>query len=302
MIESFIEIGDKKQIYYRIDGNLSDPVIILLNGSIFNFKQYDYVFLKYLKTFLGSQYCYIQYDYIGIGKSSDLVGEFDLITIGDEHIAFMDKLDIKQAHLFGISKGSLISCIVAAKYPSRVLSIGGYGNPNLAHPSRLNTKQEFQNRVDRMKALEDIYHEEISKDNYNRVYDIVFQPTVFRNGQKGIIDFLKNKYVKWKLKPLLLNTKIVILKDLYQYYTRDVDNDEMERYIAAMKSIKIPILLLHGSLDEIIDIEGCRLLSQWLSNSVFIEIPDFRHSSPILIYSQGKTIMNHYADFLRNIH
>ncbi|MCE7737502.1 MAG: hypothetical protein GPJ54_21610, partial [Candidatus Heimdallarchaeota archaeon] len=49
-------IEDGSSISYRLEGSVNNPVIVLLSGSIFNFKHYDPVLLPSLKKKLGNNY------------------------------------------------------------------------------------------------------------------------------------------------------------------------------------------------------------------------------------------------------
>ena len=60
--------------------------------------------------------------------------------VADDMAQFLDKLEIKQAHIIGYSCGAYVCCYMAAKYPDKVKSlvtIGGatgrhiYGIPSL---------------------------------------------------------------------------------------------------------------------------------------------------------------------------
>ena len=46
-----IEIADGSIIAYKLTGDLSKPVIVLVNGSIFNYKQFDPVIIDVFTEF-----------------------------------------------------------------------------------------------------------------------------------------------------------------------------------------------------------------------------------------------------------
>lgn len=295
-----VEIEDGMKVDVKVTNEGAGQAILFASGSIFNFKQYDMVLLPYLRKLLRDSYTFIQYDYVGIGKSSPLKGEFDFVRIAEQQLQLIEAMGLEEVHLFGYSKGALINQLVAAKSPERVISMAAYGSPNLADPNSLNwSNDEFKARMERVKQLRDIWHEPISEDNYGRVYDTVFLPTIFRNGRLSLLDRLTNLYIKRKLKPLLMGTKVEILYRLFNYYTRPTPEDAQERYVEAIKSIRAPTLLMHGNADEIIPISASRLLNEWIPNSTLIELQGYRHSEPMLVSSKGKTLMRHYAEFLR---
>ncbi len=287
------------KVEVRITNEGKGESILLANGSIFNFRQYDMVLFPYLRKLLKDRYTFIQYDYVGIGQSSPLKGDFDFVKIADQQIELLDILGVDKVHLFGYSKGALINQLVAAKSPERVSSMGAYGSPNLADPNSLDWAiDEFKSRVKRLETLRDIWEQKISEQNYGKVYDTVFRPTIFRNEKFSLIDRVKNAYFRRKLKPLLLGTKVEVLYKLFDYYTRPTPKEEKVRYTEAIKSIQAPTFLMHGTDDEIIPISASRLLNEWIPNSTLMELEGYRHSEPMLVSSKGKTLMHHYANFL----
>lgn len=296
-----IEIKDGSKISYRTTGDTSKTPIFLLNGSVFNYKQYDPVLIPALKKQIKESYYIINYDYVGFGASSPIMGDFNFLEITRQHIELMDALGIEQAHHFGYSKGSLISFFTSSGNPERVTSVAGYGNPNLALPEET-TRKAFSKRLQYIQGISGIWHELISKKNYKIVYDTVFLPTIFPNKTVSNLSF-KEKFMNWwirnKIQPMLEGTLIENIVKLYQYYIEETKPEEKERYIEAMKKIKTPTLLLHGTFDETVPINGSKLLSEWIESSVFIEFP-FSHTSPILTRKQGSKIMKEYVKFLKN--
>jgi len=287
----------------KITGELTKPTIMFCNGSIFNYRQFDPVYVPQLRKYI-DDYAIVQYDYIGYGQSSDLEGDFNFVTIADQHIALMDALGIDQAHLFGLSKGSVIAHLVAAGYHDRVLSLAGYGNPNLANDaSREMTTADFSTRLQHTKALTGIYKDHITKKNYKLVYDTVFVPSTFGKqlSELNLIEKLKNTWIRRQLKPMTLGPKIEIMDKLFTYYINPITEDERQRYITAMKEISVPTLLMHGTKDRTVDISSSKLLASWNQEAELEIFKGLSHSQPTLIPWEGKKIMRRYASFLRDL-
>ncbi len=299
-----IEIADGSKISYRTSGDLTKPIIMLVSGSIFNYHQFDPVFLPTLKSKLNNEYCYIQYDYVGIGESSQLNGEFEFLKIADQHIEFMDALGIENAHHFGYSKGSIISFLAAMKNQERILSLASYGSPNLAYTVDPTTRNEFMKRLEYLNSITGIWGNLIDSKNFRVVYDSVFLPTIFHGKQAynlGFIDKLKSWWIKKKIEPFLNGTLIHNLVKLYQLYIEEITEEDKEKYIAALKELTIPTLLLHSELDEIVPLQGARELSNHLQNNQFIEYTKFSHSSPVLLKKEGNRIMRDYSNFILSL-
>ena len=298
-----VEIKDGSKISYRFHGDIKNPTVVFVSGSIFNFKQFDYVLFPRFQKHLQGEYSFLFYDYVGINGSSQIEGEFDFLEITRQHVELLDALSIEQAHHFGYSKGALISYLTAASNPNRVLSVGSYGTPNLAS-SDPTTQQEFSTRLQYLNSISGIWDQLVNEKNYKIVYDTVFLPTIFRGKQSstlGPIDKIKNWWIRNKLKPLLEGTLVENLVKLYQLYKQDITEEEKERYITAMKGIEQQTILLHGIKDEIIPFHTAEELHEMVKNSQLVKFKKFSHSSPVLLKGQGNAIMKVYANFLNHL-
>ena len=64
-----VELKDRGTLAYQLSGS-GPEVVVLANGAVFNYHQWDNQALPILQKQLG-QYCrFLQYDYIGVGGSS----------------------------------------------------------------------------------------------------------------------------------------------------------------------------------------------------------------------------------------
>ncbi len=68
-------------------------------------------------------------------QGKEIQAPYSLDDMADDAIGLLDALEIKKAHIFGISMGSAITQIIGYRHPSRVLSLipvmGSTGNPDL---------------------------------------------------------------------------------------------------------------------------------------------------------------------------
>ena len=65
----------------------------------------------------------VAWDLPGYGGSRAVQGAVDFTALSDAVIEFLDTIGVAQAHLAGISFGGMIAQYVAARYPSRILSL-----------------------------------------------------------------------------------------------------------------------------------------------------------------------------------
>ena len=94
--------------------------MVFVNGSIFNFKQWYPAFLPAFTKFTNNERSYLLYDYQGIGLSSFKANKFTMKDLVDELKQILDFLQLDKVHLFGASKGTMVSQAFAGTYPDRV--------------------------------------------------------------------------------------------------------------------------------------------------------------------------------------
>ena len=287
---------------YEIRDEDTSP-IIFLNGSIFNQKQWLGTYLPAFRDLTQDRYSHVLYDYQGIGKSSTRDEQFTLQGLADELLGLLDHLKIKKAHLFGVSKGTLVGQIFTGLYPDRVISLAGYGIANLAAPNLKEGHNIFRERLEGLQTLEDIISERINSSNYKRVIRTIYTPAIFQKEYSELN--LKEKVINWLLErrafPLLEGTPLRTLELLFRYWAKDVE-PEIEFYSSCMNSIgNKPVLLLSGTHDKVTPIELARDLAPRLENSKSVEFEGFEHISPNIKKKQAKDIMNEYTQFLFDV-
>ncbi|MHA2502106.1 MAG: alpha/beta fold hydrolase [Candidatus Kariarchaeaceae archaeon] len=297
-----IKIASGHTIGYRIIGDTSKPTIMFLNGSVFNYKQFYPVYLPRIQKALGDRYSLLLYDYTGVGESSGYKGEFDFLRLTDEAIELLDALNLDQVHLFGLSKGGLMAQFITAKYPDRILSFAGYGNPNLANDDKREMlEKDYKSRLQSVQSLKGIYHERVDDRNFEIVYDTVYAPTIFNKQvyQLGFGERLRNWWVRRKLHDMMMGTEIQFMDILFAYYLNKIADDERERYIEALRRIKKPALFMHGKRDEVIPYSSSELLHEWVEGSELELFDGFRHSRPTILPWEGKKIVERYLKFVQ---
>ncbi|MCH8906160.1 MAG: alpha/beta hydrolase [Candidatus Heimdallarchaeota archaeon] len=300
--EKTISIEDGKKIAYRVVGVGSKPIIVFLSGSVFNYKQFDPVFLQEIKKLL-PDYSFLFYNYIGIGNSSPLAGDFDFIKIAKQHIALLDALGIESAHHFGYSKGAVIGLLAAVFGPKRIKSLATYGTPNLAEGNNEITKSQYSKRIQHLRSITGIWEKQVDDNTYKLLYDTFYVPVIF-NQDVNHLSFknkIKSRNIRKALKPMLMGTLIHNIVKLFEYYQREITEEEKQNYMEKMKQIDLPVLLMHGVLDSLIPLDTAKALGKMIQNSKFIEFEELGHTSPLLDGGEGKKIMQNYAKFIHEL-
>jgi len=106
------------KLYYELQGPEDAPLLVLSNGIMMSTASWAFqtaALSKHLRV--------LTYDCRGMWKSDHPQGSYSMELHADDLAGLLDALDIKQAHIAGISYGAEISLVFALKYPQRTQSL-----------------------------------------------------------------------------------------------------------------------------------------------------------------------------------
>jgi len=106
------------QLYYELHGPEDADVVVLSNGILMSTASWAYqvpVLAKHCRVLL--------YDCRGMWQSDQPPGPYSMDLHADDLAALLDALEIRQAHIGGISYGGEVSLAFAIKYPDRTQSL-----------------------------------------------------------------------------------------------------------------------------------------------------------------------------------
>jgi 3-oxoadipate enol-lactonase len=110
-------------IAYRIDdptsGAADAPTLILSNSLMSSVDMWNDNMAA-----LTAKYRVVRYDTRGHGQTQVTPGPYSIALLAQDLVGLMDALQIKKAHLVGLSMGGMICQYVGANHPERVLSLG----------------------------------------------------------------------------------------------------------------------------------------------------------------------------------
>jgi len=234
-----IDIYGSQITYNYQDGN--DPVIIMLHGFGEDLRIWNPI-----STHLDNKILAI--DQVGYGRSANPSIGYDIQTMSDYLIEFMDITNTKQAILMGHSMGASIAIWTASKHPDRILALilfapSGYpGSLTYPFPISLVYKPGVLNRITAKLAHSDLFGLVFPKSLARQVLDItnsydirfketlvnVNQPTLFlwsRGDKKVPIKYSKGYLDKMK------NAMLVELPEKIGHPIPDVLSDETREEI-----------------------------------------------------------------------
>ena len=152
MSERYVDANGIRLAYDDF-GNANDPAILLIMGMATQMTAWP---LSFCQGLADRGFYVVRFDNRDVGLSEKMLAayipstlsmmlkaalnrpltvSYKLGDMANDAIGLMDALNLDQAHVVGVSMGGMISQILAAKHPARVLSLtsimSSSGDPNL---------------------------------------------------------------------------------------------------------------------------------------------------------------------------
>jgi pimeloyl-ACP methyl ester carboxylesterase len=287
---------------YRWTGE-GPETIVLANGSVFNYKQWDKCALPILRQGIGRRCRFLQYDYIGIGGSSAKTAPFNMLDLADELRDLLDALSVERAHLLGISKGSIVGQAFLVRHRERAKSFCGLGNPNLVSPSLGPTFSVFQDRVNALEEMKELWPQRINRQNYVRFFNRLYVPALFLkdHADLSLTERVRAFFVRRMLYPLLEGTPVQTIVDLFRYYVTDIAQ-EVPAFAEGLPQVRgIPILLLNGVSDTTTPVHMARELAELLTEVELVEFEGVTHTGPMVLKKEAEPVFGRYVAFMDKV-
>jgi pimeloyl-ACP methyl ester carboxylesterase len=297
-----VELSGRGTVAYQWSGD-GPETVVLVNGSIFNYHQWDKQALPILHQGLHGQCRFLQYDYVGIGGSSAKTVPFAMLDLADELRDLLDALSVERAHLLGISKGSLVGQAFLIRHRERAASFGGLGNPHLLSDHLEQAFAQFQERLQAMEELKDLWPQRVNHDNYAQLFNHIYVPSLFLKlyADLSLMERVRAFLVRRMVYPALEGTYIQTMVDLFGYYVGNI-SQEKAAFAEGLPQIEgIPILLLNGTADTTTPVEMSRELAQVLPGAELVEFEGVTHMGSMLLKKEAHPVFGRYVTFLQQV-
>ena len=297
-----VNLPGRGSVGYRWTGDGSETVV-LMNGSVFNYRQWERQALPILLRGLGDRCRFLQYDYIGVGRSSAKTTPFNLFDLADELAELLDALGVGSVHLLGISKGSLVGQAFCIRHRRRVRSFAGLGNPNLLDAGGSDTFSPFAERLQALETLRPLWPERINRDNATQVFNQVYVPALLGHpySDLSLAQRLRAAVVRRLVYPALEGTYVQTMVDLFHYYVNDIGR-EAAGFAAGLPTVRdLPVLLLNGTADTTAPVTMARQLAENLPGAEFVEFEGVTHMGPMLLKREARPVFGAYVAFLNRL-
>lgn len=239
-------------IHYE-DTKIGKETIIFAHGLLWNCRMFD----KQVE-FLKKKYRCVTFDFRGHGKSELTKNGYDIETLYEDAVEFINKLGITQCHFVGLSMGGFIGMRLAARKPQLIKSLILIGTSADPEPKSNILKYKLLNFVARWFGISLVA---------NKVMQIVFGQKFLNNPKH------KKECNKWK-KILVANDRIGITRAVNGIINRKGIRNEIA-------SIKCPTLIMVGDQDVATKPEKSMLIQKRISGSELKIVDGVGHTATV---------------------
>ncbi len=241
------------RLYVEVDGEPSDPPVVLLHAGIANLRAWDAL----VPLLVAGGYLVVRYDMRSWGRST--TDEVDYSDRADA-IAVLDALGIGRAAFVGNSRGGMVSIDTAIEHPERVAAVVGVGSGIYGFAGEL-TPLEID-LANEMEALES---------------------AVPMDGA-AIADFDVRLWVDGPGQP---PTRVqAAIRDAVRAW--DIPNYQAERVegraalldppaVERLDELRCPVLAVAGAVDVSVVVQAARLLEAKAPDARAVILPDVAH-------------------------
>ena len=194
-----------------------------------------------------------------------LTPAYPLSDMASDAVGLLDALNIERAHIMGVSMGGMISQIVALDHPERVLSLtsimSSTGNRKVGQPSA----RVMAKLVRRAGSTTRDSAIEASIDFFGTITGPHFDPEDHREYAAASVERAFN--------PSGTNRQAMALV---------ASPDRTER----LRSLETPTLVIHGTLDTLVDPSGGRATAEAIPGARLVMIEGMGHALPKPLWPQ----------------
>ena len=262
------------EIHYEPFGDFGRPTLLLVNGLGSQCINYA---ADWCEMFCDEDYSVVRFDNRDVGLSSKLPDvDYTLADMASDAIAVLDAIGVEKAHVMGCSMGGMIVQRLAIDHPDRLLSVTsvmsrtgepGFGESSEEALTLLMTPQppERGAYIERQVEALHVYgskpewlDDDAIRARAAAAFDRCFCP-------EGIVRQMKA-------------------------VGRDGSRSE------ELANVRLPVLVLHGSRDTLIDPSGGRRTAELIPGARYVEIKGMGHDYPPPVWRQWVEV---WADFAR---
>jgi pimeloyl-ACP methyl ester carboxylesterase len=271
------------QLCYDTFGDRNDPALLLIMGLGAQMILWDDGFCSAIAA---RGFFVIRFDNRDIGRSTKIAGEaaplpklienaltgkpinapYTLRDMAADAVGLLDALGIKRAHVVGASMGAAITQELAIHFPDRLLSatciMGTSGDPRLPPP----TAEAMEVLMSPSPADKDAFLERFLW-TWRVLRGSAFPETEEGERARGLRIFERG-----------LNPPGVARQLAAIFASGDRTK--------ALPNVRVPTLVIHGTADPLVPVEGGRAIAAGVPGAKLVEIEGMGHAIPEAVWPQ----------------
>ncbi len=265
------------EIYYETFGNPQNPAVLLVMGLDSQCLMWS---MDFIEPLVAAGYYVIRFDNRDIGLSTWIHDwhksrPYTLEDMADDAVGLLEAINIKKAHIVGVSMGGMIAQRIALSHSEKVLSLTsimstGYAlNPKAV--DKFSTKMAFTFMpflAKNFKIKNKILDGRISVDDYIYTYKNVLAGTKYP---------FQEDYFRELFSYSFLERKGQNPKARYQQLCAIVSSGSR---LKELPKIDVPTLILHGTADKLVPPIHANIYSPLVPHSKMVWLDGVGHEIP----------------------
>ena len=255
-------LHDDAELYYETFGFDADPALLLVNGlgsQCINFR------VEWVERFVAAGFFVIRFDNRDVGLSTGFddagtaAAAYTLEDMADDAVAVLDAADVGRAHVLGLSMGGMIVQLLAIHHADRLRSVTSMmsttGDPDVGLPS----PDAFEHLVSPSPADREGYlrHQLTSIRTWG-------SPAAY---DEAWIRMTNEEAYDRAFHPSGQDRQILAVR-------------AAESRTEALGAVRVPMLVLHGDQDRLVDPSGGRRTADAVPGARFELIEGLGHDYP----------------------
>lgn len=298
-----LRISADHHVVYELLSGAPDgrPIIVLLNGSLFNFHQWDLLLKRGFSSKSKREYCIVRYDYGGTGLSWKGSIVWNVEALADELGALVDHLGGSPVNLYGMSKGTAVAQIFAVRYPQLTTSVAGYGWFNFRSATLPAVQRFFAERLSRFDFLADAPREPLTRPRFEELWRFVEETvlTQTRAQYNPLMIRAGNRLLKRRIYALLRPTAPRTMYDWFAYVVNEIGGGAGASAMRYENLAEVPFLIQHAVRDGTLPVAMARELAAALPRADLREYgKGFNHVSVAIRPSHAAKVISDYLQWL----
>jgi pimeloyl-ACP methyl ester carboxylesterase len=268
------------RIAYEEFGQPSDPVILLVAGLYNQLVRWP---IEFCELLVAKGFRVIRFDNRDIGLSDKMDGvrapslfrlmlkhylripvdaPYSLDDMAADTVGILDALNIQQAHIVGMSMGGMISQLVTAKYPDRILSL----------TSIMSTSGERGMGVASAKVsaamLRPVTKERSALDNAVNIWQMIGSPA-YPMSDDDVRALIKAEH-KRSSNPAGYMRQIAAIRTA-------------PGRAKLLRTITVPVLIIHGNQDLLVPVSGGLDTAKYIAHAQLELFEGMGHTLPVAL-------------------